>query len=82
MLCMKSIDTVSPRMLQSLINIFSSLTIFSSRIESHSVTALVFKVKEMAKFDVSGMRSISVALKDFVDRSAMCSSTNFFSDDR
>ena len=50
------------------------LTIFSSRIESYLVTALVFNVKEMMRFDAFGMRSISVACKDFVDRSAMCSS--------
>ena len=50
------------------------VTIFSSRIESHLVTALVFYVNEMARFNVFGMRSISVACKDFVDRSAMCSS--------
>ena len=50
------------------------LTIFSSRIESHLVTALVFNVNEMVRFDAFGMRSISVACKDFVDRSAMCSS--------
>ena len=53
------------------------LTVFSSRIESHSVTALGFKVKEMARFDASCMRSISVAWKDFVDRSAMSSSPHF-----
>ena len=50
------------------------LTIFSSRIESYLVTALVFNVKEMMRFDAFGMRSISVACKDFVDQSAMCSS--------
>ena len=33
----------------------------------------VFKVKETAKFDVYGMRSLSVVWKDSVDRSAMCS---------
>ena len=37
-----------------------------------SVTVLVFKVKETAKFDVCGMRRISVAWKYSVDRSAMC----------
>ena len=41
--------------------------------KSHSVTALVSKVKETAKFDVCGMRSIPVAWNDFVDRSARCS---------
>ena len=50
------------------------LTIFSSRTESHLVTALVFNVNEMARFDAFGMRRISVACKDFVDRSAMYSS--------
>ena len=45
-----------------------------SRIESYLVTALVFNFKEMMRFDAFGMRSISVACKDFVDRSAMCSS--------
>ena len=50
------------------------LTIFSSRIESHLVTTLVFNVNEMVRFDAFGMTSISVACKDFVDRSAMCSS--------
>ena len=39
------------------------LTIFSSRIESYLVTALVFNVKEMMRFDSFGMRSISVACK-------------------
>ena len=37
------------------------LTIFSSRIESYLVTALVFNVKEMMRFDAFGMRSICVA---------------------
>ena len=50
------------------------LTIFSSHIESHLATALVFNVNEMVTFDAFGMRSISVACKDFVDRSTMCSS--------
>ena len=44
--------------------------------KSHSVTALGFKVKETAKFDVCSMKSISVAWKDSVDRSAMCPKTN------
>ena len=62
-------------MLQLLTNIFSPfITIFSSRIESHLVTAVVFYVNEMERFNAFGMRSISVACKDFVDRSAMCSS--------
>ena len=38
------------------------------------LTALVFNVKEMMRFDVFGMRSISVACKDFVDQSAISSS--------
>ena len=38
------------------------------------MTALVFNVNKMVRFDAFGMRSISVACKDFVDRSAMCSS--------
>ena len=50
------------------------LTIFSSRIKSHLATALVFNVNEMVRFDAFDMRSIFVACKDFVDRSAMCSS--------
>ena len=50
------------------------LTIFSGRIESHLATASVFNVNEMVRFDAFGMRSISVACKDFVDRLAMCSS--------
>ena len=48
------------------------LTIFSSRIESHLLTALVFNVNEMVRVVAFGMNSISVACKDFVDRSAMC----------
>ena len=51
------------------------LTIFSSLIESHVVTALVFNVKEMERFDAFGMRSISVACKGFVDRSTICKPT-------
>ena len=43
------------------------LTIFSSPIESHLATDLVFNVNEMVRFDAFGMRSISVACKDFVD---------------
>ena len=42
-------------------------------VSQDSVTALVLKVKKTAKFDVCGMRSITVASKDSVDRSAMCS---------
>ena len=37
------------------------LTIFSSPIELHLATALVFNVNEMVRFDAFGMRSISVA---------------------
>ena len=56
------------------LNFSRFLTIFSSRIESHLATALVFNVNEIVRFDAFGMRSISVACKDFVDRSVMCSS--------
>ena len=41
--------------------------------KSHSVKALVFKPKETAKFHVCGMKSISVAWKHSVDRSAVFS---------
>ena len=61
-------------MLQLLTNISLVLLQSFPAIESHLVTALVFNVKEMARFDAFGMRSISVACKDFVDRSAICSS--------
>ena len=40
------------------------------------MTALVFNVNDMVWFDAFGMRIISVACKDFVDRSAMCSAHN------
>ena len=56
------------------LHFYRFLTIFSSRIESRLATASVFNVNEMVRFDAFGMRSISVACKDFVDRSAMCSS--------
>ena len=56
------------------LHFYRFLTIFSSRIESHLAMASVFNVNEMVRFDAFGMRSISVACKDFVDRSAMCSS--------
>ena len=44
-----------------------------SRSSSRSTFSALIKVKEKANCDVCGMRSISVAWKDSVDRSAMCS---------
>ena len=58
-----------------IVYIFKEVISFIGSLEKFqtSVFNALIKFKEMAKFDICGMRSISIAWKDSVDRSAMSS---------